>query len=101
MIEQMMLRDDVENSGAGHAAGVIEAHAMQHARAAIVACSVETREAEGGHHLDLILRHGAERVGAVVLAARRLLRIAIAAQVSSDHGELPRQLWRKLVPRQV
>ena len=69
-------------------AGMVEAHAVQHAGAAVMAGGVEALEAERRHHLDLVLRHGAERVAAVVVAARRLLRIAVAAQVGGDHGEL-------------
>src|ERR1700720_4831710 len=42
VIEQMMLREDVENGGAHHFVRMIEAHAMQHARTAIVPGGVKT-----------------------------------------------------------
>ena len=101
VVEQMVLRDDVEDGRARDLVRMVEAHAVQHARAAVVAGGVEAVEAERGHDLDLVLRHGAERVAAVILAARRLLGIAVAAQVGGDHGELARQPRRDLVPGQV
>ena len=70
-----------------HLVGMVEAHAVQDAGAAVMAGGIEAREAERGHHLDLVLRHGAERIAAVVLAARRLLGIAIAAQIRAHDGE--------------
>src|SRR5262249_40068883 len=69
--------------------------------AAIMAGGVEALEPERGHHLDLVLRHGAERIPAVIRAARRLFRIPVAAQVGGDHGEFARQARRDLVPGQV
>ena len=87
VVVQVMLRDDVEDGRARNLRRMIEAHAMQHARAAIVAGREEPLEAERRHHLDLVLRHGAERIAGMVVAAGRLLGIAIAAQVGADHGE--------------
>jgi hypothetical protein len=101
VVEQVVLRDDVEDGGAGHLGRVVEAHAMEHARAAVMAGSVEALEAQRRHHLDLILRHGAEGVGAVVLSAGRLLRIPVAAQIRGDHGELAGQSRRHLMPGDV
>ena len=81
--------------------GMIEAHAVQHAGAAVVAGGEELFVAERRHHLDLVLRHGAERIVFVVVAARRLLEIAIAAQVGGDHGEVLGQPRREFLPGQV
>ena len=39
---------------------MIEAHAVQHARAAVVAGRIEALMAQRRHHLDLVLRHGAK-----------------------------------------
>ncbi len=50
-----MLRHDVEDRGARDSFGMIEAHAMQHARAAIVAGGVEPLMAKRRHDLDLVL----------------------------------------------
>ena len=80
---------------------MIEAHAVQDARAAVVAGRHEAIEAERRHHLDLVLRHGAERIARVIVAARRLLRVAVAAQVGADDGEVLRQPRRELVPGRV
>ena len=60
VVEQIVLRDDVEDRGALDLLRVIEAHAMQHPRAAVVAGGHEALEAERRHHLDLVLRHSAE-----------------------------------------
>ena len=62
---------------------MVEAHAMQHARAAVVAGGEEAVEAERRHHLDLVLRHGAERIAGMIVAARRLFGIAVAAQIGA------------------
>src|SRR5499427_8457009 len=101
VVEQMMLRDDVEDGRARDLLRMIEAHAVEHAGAAIMAGGVEALETERRHHLDLVLRHGAERIAAVILAARRLFRIPVAAQVGGDHGEFARQPRRDFVPGQV
>jgi hypothetical protein len=101
VVEQVMLRNDVEDRRASDAAGMIEAHAVKHARAAIVAGRVETLKAERLHHLHLILRHRPERIAAVVGAARRLLGIAITTQIGGDDGEVLRQTRRDLVPGHV
>ena len=77
---------------------MIEAHAVQHAGAAIVAGGIEPLVAERGHHLDLVRRHGAERIIGMVVAARGLFGIAVAAQIGGDHGEFLRQPRREFVP---
>ena len=41
---------------------MIQAHAVHGAPAAVVAGDEEALVAQGLHHLDLVLRHGAERV---------------------------------------
>ena len=69
--------------------------------AAVVPSGVEFVEAERGHHLDLILRHRAKRIILVVLAAWRLLGIAVAAQIRAHHGEFFRQCRCDLQPRQM
>src|SRR5262249_40588610 len=98
MVEEVMLGNDVENGCAYDLAGMIETHAVQHAGPAVVAGGIEARIAQRSHHLDLILRHGAKGITAVILAARRLLRIAVSTQVGRNHRELLRQARRDLVP---
>ena len=58
-------------------------------------------EAKGLHDLDLVLRHGAERIAGMVGTARRLFAVAVAAQIGGDHGELFRQRRRDRMPRQM
>ena len=55
-----MLRDDVQDGGARHRARMVEAHAVEHAGAAVVTGGTEAIEPKSRHHLDLVLRHGAE-----------------------------------------
>ena len=64
---------------AGHDRGARVLHRMcldhpdKVIRAAIMAGGVEAIEAERGHHLDLVLRHGAERIARMIVPAGRLL----------------------------
>src|SRR6185437_5302531 len=97
----MVLRDDVENRRARDLRGVIETHAMQNTCPSVMTGGVKFIESERRHHLDLVLRHGAERITRMVAAAGRLLGIAVAAQISANHGEFARQRGRDLEPRQM
>jgi hypothetical protein len=80
---------------------MIERHAKRRPRAAVVPGDVELPEAEVLHRLDLVLRHAAERVVAVVGFAARLRTVAIAAEIGAHHGEVSRQLGRDEIPRHV
>ncbi len=85
-----------------HAPGVIEAHAVHGARAAVVPGREEFVVAEVAHDLDLVLRHGAERVVDVVLAA--VLRpdaVAVAAEIRGHDVEALGEAGRHPVPRDV
>ena len=101
VIEQIVLRHDVEDRGLRHLLGVIERHPGEHAGTAVMAGGHEAVKAERRHHLDLVLRHGAERVPGMIDAARRLLRIAVAAQVGADDGEVLGEPRRELVPARM
>jgi len=96
-----MLRDDVENGGARHFFRMIEAHAMQHACAAIVTGGIETLMAKRRHDLDLVRRHCAKRIIRMIGAAGRFLGIAVAAQIGRHHREFFRQARCEFVPRQM
>jgi hypothetical protein len=80
---------------------MIETHAVEHAGAAIVARGIEARKSERGHDFELILRHGAKGIVAVILAARRLFRIPVTAQIGRYHGEIPREPRRDFVPGEM
>ena len=99
--EQVMLRDDVQNGRAHHAFRMVEAHPVEHARTAVMAGGIKALVAKRRHDLDLILRHGAKGIAAVIVTARRLFGIAIAAQISGHHRELSRQSRSDLVPGEV
>jgi hypothetical protein len=66
-----------------------------------VAGGVKFVEAKRLHYLDLVLRHGAERIAGMVVAAGRLFGIAIAAQIGGHHSEFARQGGRHLQPGQM
>jgi hypothetical protein len=70
-----------------HRIGVVQRQPMRNLPAAIVADHGEAGRPEEAHQLDLVLGHGA--FGAVHVAgpARRLRRIALAAQVGRHDGE--------------
>src|SRR4051812_26480680 len=97
----MVLREDVEHGGTRDFVGPVETHAMEHACAAIVTGTVEAIKSKFRHDLDLVLRHGAKRIAAVVIAARRLLRIAIATQIRADNAKFIGQTRGDLVPGEM
>src|SRR5215475_13392863 len=101
MVEQMMLRNDVEDGGACDLVRMIERHAMQYPGTAVMTGGPEAIEAECRHHLDLVLRHGSKRVGGVILAARRFFRIAVTPQVGADNGEFLSEPRRQFVPARM
>ena len=80
---------------------MIERQAMRGARAAVVAGDEKLFESEMRHDVDLVLRHAAERVIAVVVFAARLGTVAVAAQIGRDDGKLLRQPVRVAVPAHV
>ena len=83
-----MLRNDVEDRGARHLVRMIETHAMQDARTAIVPGGIKTLVPKRGHDLGLIGRHGAEGIVRMIGAARRLLGVAVTAQIGRHHRKL-------------
>src|SRR6185437_2696244 len=101
IVEQMMLRNDVEDRRARYFVRVIEAHAVKYAPAAVVSRRKKFAVAESAHYLDLILRHGAERIAGMIVTARRFLAVTVAAQVRAYHREFARQRRRDLKPRQM
>ena len=74
---------------------------IQDARTAVVPGHAEPLEAERIHDLDVVERHGALRVIDVIVAARRLAAVAVAAQIGHDDRELLGQPPRNLVPLDV
>ena len=69
--------------------------------AAVVAGHAELLEAEMLHHFDLVLRHAAERIIAVIFAPARFSAVAVAAQIGRDHGEILREPRRDEMPVRV
>src|SRR5215831_3522387 len=74
---------------------------MQHTGTAVMTGRHEAIETERRHDLDLILSHGAKRITRVVVAARRLFGIAVAAQVGTYDGEFFGELRREFVPARM
>ena len=83
---------------ARHRALVIERHAVADPPAPVMAGDEETIEAEMRHGLDLIERHGAFRIAAVIGAAGRLGAVSVAAQITGHHGEMTGQALPDLAP---
>jgi hypothetical protein len=84
----MVSRQDVEARVSQHLVGMIECHPESRSRPAIVAGDEELPKAEMLHDLQLIERHAAERIVAVILASARFAAVTVAAKVSRDHREV-------------
>ena len=82
---------------------MVDQHAMRHPRTAVVRQHAEAREAERLHQLHHVLRHLPFAVRRVVHAGigRRLVAVAVAAQVGRDQREMPAERWPHLAPDQV
>ena len=81
---------------------MVQGHAVSYADAPVVAHEVERGKPKLGHHLELVLCHGAERVDIHVLIwVGRLFAVPIAAQIWGDHRVTLGQLGRDLVPLDV
>ena len=68
---------------------------------AVVTADKEFLEAEMHHHVELILRHAAKRVVAVIGQPARFAAVAIAAQIGCHHREIFRQQRRDYMPMHV
>src|SRR3546814_762946 len=77
---------------------MVERHAVAGATATIVADHMETPEAKLPHQQNLITGHGTEGIVAVIRQLRRLVAVAIAAQVSADHRVAACQHRRDMRP---
>ena len=80
---------------------MVERHAKGGASAAVVAGHAELPEAQVLHDFDLVLRHAAERIVAVIFAPARFSAVAVAAEVRRDHGEILREPRRDEMPVRV
>ena len=96
-----VLAESVEHRDAFHGVGMIDGKPMRDAAAAVVPREPEAREPEVTHHLDHVQRHRALRVGGMARVGRGLRRVAVAAQVRADNGELARQRGGDPVPHRV
>ena len=74
---------------------------MRGAAAAVVAGDEKAAVAEGLHHLDLVVCHGAERVVDAAGFLGRGGAVAIAAEVGSNDMEVLGQARRHRVPGDV
>ena len=84
-----------------HLLRVVEREPVGDAGAAVMADEPEALEAELTHDRDLIGRHRALGIAAVVLARRRLGAVAIAAHVGDHDREILSEHRRHLVPHGV
>ena len=98
VVEQMMLRKHVHERRFCDGIRMVETQAVKNPRAAIVSTRLKFFKPEVAHDLDLILRHGAERVGRMVGTAVRLGTVPVAAQIGKNDRKFLRQARRDLVP---
>src|SRR6185369_17351030 len=94
-------RHDIEHSELLDSLRMIQRQAIGDAPAAVMPRDGEALEAEMAHEGDLVPRHGPFGIWLVVRRRRRLAAAAIAAQIRRDHGEIPRQPRRDLVPHDM
>ena len=80
---------------------MIEGQSIGDPAAAIVPDEEEAIESQLAHDVDLVLRHDALRIVAVVGQSVGLAAVAIAAQIRGNDGEARRQLIGDLVPDRV
>src|SRR5438093_161668 len=92
-------RENVEQGDLAHAVGMVQRQPMRGARSAVVPRKKEAVMAERGHHVDLIARHGAKRVMAMIGAAvDGADAVAVPAQIGGYDVEFCRQPAGDLVP---
>jgi hypothetical protein len=78
---------------------MVQGQAVGGAPAPVMAHQVEALEAQRPHDRQLVIGHRPERVVGVVRCPRRLGRGAVAAQIRTDHGVVPRQQGRHPRPQ--
>ena len=98
VVEQMMLRKHVDERRFGDRIRMVETQPVQNPRAAVVPAGLKFFKPEVAHDLDLILRHGTERIGRMIGTAVRLGTVPIAAQIGKNDRKFLRQARRDLVP---
>ena len=100
-LEQRQGGHDVEHGRAGDPVRVIEAQAMGHPAAAIVAGDDEAIEAQTRHQQGHVGRHRPLAVGCVVRRRGRLAAVAVAAQVRADDRERAGECRRHAMPHRL
>jgi hypothetical protein len=92
---------DVQQGHTFDARRVVKRHAVGDAGTAIVPHDLELLMAERRHRRDLILSHGALRIGGMIAGVWWLAAVAIAAQVGGDDCEALRQARRDPMPHHM
>ena len=67
---------------------MIESQPVRHAAAAIVSDQREFLKSPAGHHIHLVLGHGAFGIIHMVFAVGRLAAVTVAAKIGGHHREL-------------
>ena len=81
VLEGRVHGNGIEHNHPFDTVGMVENHAMRHARAAVVSDEKEAVETQARHQLHLVLGQRTLGVADVFLARGRLFRIAVTAQV--------------------
>src|SRR6202035_3153850 len=96
--EQMVLRKHVHERRFCDGIRMVETQAVKNPRAAVVSTRLKFFKTEVAHDLDLILRHGTDRVGRMVGTVVQLGTIPVAAQIGKNDRKYLRQARSYLVP---
>jgi len=89
MGQQMVGGDDIEHGELLDPIRMIQRQPMPDTATAVMAGDPVAAEAQALHYLDLVLSHGSEGVGRMVLATIGFTAVAIAPQVRCYNGIFP------------
>ena len=91
-------RHDVEHAEAGHAARMIQGHAIANAAAPVMTYHGKAVMPELLHQMQEVVRHGALGIGEVIGAVQRAGRVSITPKIGHHAGEALHKIRRDPVP---
>jgi hypothetical protein len=100
-VERVPGRNDVEHRELGDRLRVVQRHPVADPGATVVPHHGELVESEFAHHQHLVPRHRALRVRLMIVAARGLAAVAVAAKVGEDYGVMFGEYRRDVMPHDV
>ena len=100
-VQHFVGRNDVEDGELRDAVGMIEGHAVRDASAAIVAHHRKFLKSQTGHHLDLVLGHGALGIVQVIFAVGGFAAVSVTAEIGRHNGKFFGELRSDVAPFDV